>query len=109
MYFAFKTLISALIIAGVTQLSEKTPTLAAFLKSLPITSFMVFFLMKIEGRTNTEMANMSWDILWLVIPSLLLFIIFPLLINKGLNFYASIGVASIVMGIGYAITLKLMT
>ena len=68
MYFFIKTLISALVIAAVTQLSEKSTVGAALLKSLPLTSFLVFFFMKYEGRTNQEISQMSWDILWLVIP-----------------------------------------
>ena len=108
MYFFIKVLISAVIIATVTKLSEKTPVGGALLKSLPLTSFLVFFFMKFEGRTNNEIANMSWDILYLVVPSLVLFIVFPLLLNKGWNFYTSLAISSLVMCIGYAATLKIM-
>jgi hypothetical protein len=51
---------------------------------------------------------MSWDILYLVVPSLVLFIIFPILLNKGWNFYSSLAVSTFVMCIGYAFTLKVM-
>jgi len=108
MYFIVKTMISALVIAGVTQLSEKTPVGAALLKSLPLTSFLVFFFMKYEGRTDQEIISMSWDILYLVIPSLVLFICLPLLMSKGMNFYWSIAVATLVMCACYAVTLKVM-
>lgn len=108
MYFALKTLISALVIAGVTQLSEKTPVGAALLKSLPFTSFLVFFFMKYEGRTDQEIIRMSWDILYLVIPSLILFVSLPLLMSRGVNFYLSMMISTFVMCLGYAITLKVM-
>ncbi len=108
MYFALKTLISALIIAGVTQLSEKTPVGAALLKSLPFTSFLVFFFMKYEGRSDQEIMAMSWDILWLVIPSLLLFLVLPLLLARGFGFGVSLTVATVVMCLGYLVTLRLM-
>lgn len=108
MYFALKTLISALIIASVTYLSEKTTVGAALLKSLPLTSFLVFFFMKFEGRTNQEISRMSWDILWLVVPSLTLFIVFSLLLDMGWNFGTSLAVSSAVMIFAYGITLKLL-
>lgn len=108
MYFFIKVLISAVIIATVTKLSEKTPVGGALLKSLPLTSFLVFFFMKYEGRTNKEIASMSWDILYLVVPSLVLFIIFPMLLNKGWSFYSSLAVSTVIMCIGYGITLKVM-
>lgn len=108
MYFAIKTLISALIIAGVTQLSEKTTIGAALLKSIPLTSFLVFFFMKYEGRTDQEIARMSWDILWLVIPSLSLFVVLPVLLGRGLGFSISLSVATLIMIGSYLITLKLI-
>lgn len=108
MYFFIKTMISAFIIAGVTQLSEKTPVGAALLKSLPLTSLLVFFFMKYEGRSDQEIMNMSWDILFLVIPSLVLFICLPLLMSKGINFYMSMLISTLVMCVFYAVTLKIM-
>lgn len=108
MYFIIKTVLSALIISVVTYLSEKNTIWAALLKSLPLTSFLVFFFMKFEGRTDQELARMSWDILYLVIPSLILFIIFPILLSKGWGFYASLAVSSVVMCFGYIFTLKIM-
>lgn len=109
MYFAIKTLISALVIAGVTHLSEKTTVGAALLKSLPLTSFLVFFFMKYEGRGDQEIARMSWDILWLVVPSLPLFVVLPLLIERGWGFGAALFVATLVMVVAYLISLYLMS
>ncbi|MFA5583072.1 MAG: DUF3147 family protein [Bacteriovoracaceae bacterium] len=109
MYFFIKVLISAVIIATVTKLSEKTPVGGALLKSLPLTSLLVFFFMKYEGRTNKEISSMSWDILYMVIPSLVLFIVFPLLLDRGWSFYTSLAVSTVVMSTGYLITFKILT
>lgn len=108
MYFALKVLISAVLIASVTKLSEKTIVGGALLKTIPLTSFLVFFFMKYEGRTNKEIGRMSWDILYLVIPSLILFIIFPILLDKGWSFGTSLAASTAIMCLGYLVTLKLM-
>lgn len=108
MYFTVKVLISAIIIATVTKLSEKSPVGGALLKSLPLTSLLVFFIMKYEGRTNKEISVMSWDILFLVVPSLVLFIVLPLLLDRGFSFALSLGLSTIVMCLAYGITLKIM-
>ncbi len=108
MYFFIKVLVSSVVIAVVTKLSEKTPIGGALLKSLPLTSFLVFFFMKYEGRTNEEIKEMSWDILYLVIPSLILFIVFPILLDKGWSFYSSLAVSTLIMCLGYVVTLKLI-
>lgn len=109
MYFTLKVLISGLIIATVTKLSEKTPLAGALLKSLPLTSLLVFFIMKYEGRTNKEISLMSWDIFYMVIPSLVLFVIFPILLDRGWSFAGSLAVSTIIMSLGYLITFKIIT
>lgn len=108
MYFTVKVLVSAIIIATVTKLSEKSPVGGALLKSLPLTSLLVFFFMKYEGRTNNEISAMSWDILFLVVPSLVLFIVLPLLLDRGFSFALSLGLSTIIMCLAYGITLKIM-
>lgn len=108
MYFTIKVLLSAVIIALVTKLSEKMPVGGALLKSLPLASFLVFFIMKHEGRTNQEISKMSWDILYLVIPSLILFVVFPLLLDRGWSFALSLAVSTSVMCVGYLVTLKIL-
>lgn len=108
MYFILKTLISALLITVVTQLAEKMPVGSALIKSLPLTSLLVFFIMKYEGRTNHEIMNMSWDILFMVLPSLILFILFPILMGKGLSFGMALGASLVVMSLGYLGMFKIL-
>ena len=109
MYFTVKVLISAFIIAIVTKLSEKSPVGGALLKSLPLTSFLVFIIMKYEGRTNQEISRMSWDILYMVIPSLILFMVFPVLLDRGWSFTLSLAASSAIMSVGYLITFKILS
>lgn len=108
MYFLLKVLISSIVIALVTKLSEKTPVAGALLKSLPLTSLLVFVFMKYEGRTEREIAIMSWDILYMVIPSLILFIALPILLNRGMSFYPALIISTVVMSFGYVITLRMI-
>lgn len=109
MYFVFKALLSGFIIALVTKLSDNFPVGGALVKSLPLTSFLVFFIMKYENKNNNEIAAMSWDILWMVIPSLLLFIILPLMLNKGFSFSISLASATVVMCSAYLLMFKVLT
>ncbi len=108
MYFIAKTLISALIIAVVTQLADKMPKAGALIKSLPITSLIVFLVMKYEGSSDQKIATMSWDILIMVIPSLILFIALPLLINRGIGFYPALVVSTLITAFCYIISFKLL-
>lgn len=107
MYFIMKTLISAVIISIVTAMSDKMQKGGALIKSLPITSIMVFFIMKYEGKSDQQIVSMSWEILYMVIPSLVLFIALPLLMQRGVSFYLSMFIASLLTAGVYLISFKL--
>jgi hypothetical protein len=61
-----------------------------------------------EGRTSQEINAISWDILYMVIPSLILFIIFPILLNRGMSFSLSLITSTLIMSVGYLITFKIL-
>lgn len=108
MGFVFKIIFSAFIIALVTQLADSMPKVGALIKSLPITSLLVFIIMKYEGSSDQQIATMSWDILFMVIPSLVLFVAIPVMINRGFTFYPSLIVGTVVTGLCYLASFKLL-
>ncbi len=107
MYFFIKLLISASIIAIVTQLAEKMPKAGALIISLLITSLLVFFIMKYDGRSNAQIATVSWDVLYMIIPSLVLFIVLPIMLNRGMNFYLFLMISTVFTAGCYLILFKL--
>lgn len=109
MNFILKTFLSALIIALVTTLADRMPKGAALIKSLPITSLMVFFIMYYEGKSDQQIITMSWDVLFMVIPSLILFIAFPLLMQRGVSFYTSMLMATALTSCAYLVSFKLIS
>lgn len=101
--FLIKTLISALIIATVSELSKKENLLAAILASLPLTSLLAMIWLYNDTKDPVKVANLSTGILWAIIPSLVFFLIFPYLIKTGLNFWLSMVVGLLAMGAGYVL------
>ena len=109
MQFILKVLISAIVIAGASELSKRSSFLAALLISLPLTSVLAFIWVYIEQKDVVKIAAMSYSVLWLIIPSLTFFIILPLALNNGLNFYVSIVASSLLTAIAYAIFSYVLT
>lgn len=103
MYFFIKTLITALIIAGISELSRRYSMLAAVLASLPLTSILAFIWIYYETKDDQKIIELSYSIFWLVIPSLLFFIILPLLLKSGVKFTPALIISSIIMACGYAL------
>jgi hypothetical protein len=90
MYYILKVVISALMIVAISEIAKRSSGFAALVASLPLTSLLAFVWLRLEGSTTQEIAGLSSQIFWLVIPSLLLFLLFPWLLKSGLNFWLSL-------------------
>ena len=104
----FKILLTALVILAVAQLSQRDTLLAAVLASIPLVSVLAMMWMNQDGATSEEIIMFSRDIVWLVLPSLLLFIVMPELIERGWNFYPALGGGLCATVIGYFLMIELM-
>ena len=100
--YAAKVLISAVVIVAVTELSKRGGTFwGGILASLPLVSILSFLWIYAETKDSGKIADLSWSILWLVIPSLVLFAALPFLIKRGAGFHAALGGAVLMMAGAY--------
>ncbi|OIR19911.1 hypothetical protein GALL_07960 [mine drainage metagenome] len=95
LYYALKVGISALVIVTIAEIAKRNTAAAALLAAVPLTSLLAFIWMRIEGTEPARIAELSGQIFWLVLPSLVLFLLLPLLIRLGLDFWLSLA-ASVV-------------
>jgi len=101
MNFYIKTLLSALIIAGVSELGKRTTWVAAILVSLPLISILSLLWIYLETKDVGRIITLSQEIFWAVLPSLLFFVALPFLLKRGLSFYMALGGSVVVMVLGY--------
>jgi len=94
LYFALKVIVSAFLIAAVSEIAKRSSGFAALLAALPLTSLLAFVWLHVEGSGPDEIANLSRQIFWLVIPSLLLFLLLPTLLKAGMGFWISLAVSA---------------
>lgn len=94
LYFALKVLVSALLIVAISEIAKRSTGFAALVASLPLTSLIAFVWLHLEASPPERIAELSSQIFWLVIPSLLLFLLLPLLLRHGLNFWVSLALSA---------------
>jgi len=100
--FLIKVLVSALLIAGASELARRSTLAGALLVSLPLTSVLAMIWLWQEGATNARIADFAGAVLWLVLPSLLLFIVTPLMLRGGFGFWSSLAAGCAATLAGYA-------
>ena len=94
LYYATKIIVSALLIVAISEIAKRSTGLAALLASLPLTSLLAFVWLHVEDSPPERIAELSSQIFWLVLPSLLLFLLLPVLLRHGLNFWLSLGLSA---------------
>jgi hypothetical protein len=102
--FLVKLLISALLVAGASELARRSTIAGAILVSLPLTSVLAILWLWHDTHDVQRVARFGTDILWLVLPSLLLFIVLPFGLRLGWGFWLSLGIAVVATLAAYAAT-----
>ena len=103
MYFLLKTAVTALIVAAVSELARRYSLFAAAIASLPLTSILAFIWIYAESKDAQKVADLSYAVLWLVLPSLLFFLMLPLLIKAGFKFAPALLLSCLIMSAGYGV------
>lgn len=101
-FFLVKVVVTALVVAGVSEISKRFPLVGSMIISFPLISILTFIWIYTESKDVPRLVTMSRDIFWLVLPSLLFFIVLPVLLARGVPFVWSMLAACAVMSAGYA-------
>jgi len=108
-YF-IKILISAVLIVIISEISKRTSFWGGLIASLPITSLLAIIWLYIDTGDRKKVSNLSTNIFWFVLPSLLFFITLPFFISKlGWNVYLSIVLSSAITMFGYYVMATILS
>jgi hypothetical protein len=106
-YYIVKVFVTAIIVVLVAEISKRSTVIGALLASLPLVSILAFIWLYIDTKDAVRIAELSSQILWLVIPSLLFFVLLPVFLKSGISFPLSMIYAIAGMLAGYGVTVYL--
>ena len=101
MYLLLKALLSGAIIAAASEIARRSSLIGAILVSLPLTSILAAIWLYRDTRDAGEVAALSWSILWVIVPSLVFFVVLPLALRT-LDFWPSLALACVATAVSYA-------
>ena len=99
--YAFKVGVSALLIVAIAEIAKRSTGFAALVASLPLTSLLAFVWLHLDGTAATEICTLSRQVFWMVLPSLILFLLLPVLLERGWAFWPSLGISMLASVAGY--------
>lgn len=103
-----KGVISGALVVAATEASKRSPAAGAILVSLPLTSIIALAVLWLDTGDERQVMDLSWAILWIVLPSVVLFVALPLLMRFGVHFWVALPLACAIMAVGYVGYAKLL-
>jgi len=86
-----KAVISGVLVALIAEISRRNASIAALLAALPIVSVLAILWMYHDTGDVKQIANFSMGVFWYVLPSLIFFVLLPVLLRSAhLPFYVAL-------------------
>jgi|TARA_B110000495_G_scaffold129452_1_gene112610 hypothetical protein len=98
-----KGLFSGAVIVTASEIAKRSATFGALVISLPLASIIALTSLYNETSDVEKVAEFAEGILWLVLPSLVLFITLPIMLRKNIGFEVAMASSIIFTLIAYGI------
>ena len=102
-----KGIFSGAVVVIASEVAKKTAVFGALITSIPIISVLSLTWLYEDTKDTAQVADFAESILWLVLPSTLLFILLPYLLRQGWSFENSMltGITATILAYGIVIFL----
>jgi uncharacterized membrane protein (GlpM family) len=105
--FIIKTFLSAIIIAIISTVSKRYPGMGGLIASLPLTSLLAMIWLYQETQDVQKVVNLSNSIFYMILPSLIFFIVLPYFIRH-FSFYPALIYSILVLSTTYLIYIQIL-
>ena len=92
-YYLLKIAITTALIVAISEVAKRSSLLGAILASIPLISVMAMIWLYVDTKDVHKVSALATGVFWLVLPSLALFLVLPLLLKHGVNFYLSMTIS----------------
>jgi hypothetical protein len=108
-YLLVKALLSALIIVAVSEIARRSAGLGALVASLPLISVLGMIWLWRDTGDPARMAAHAQATFWYVLPSLPMFLLIPLLLRRGIEFWPALLAGCVLTVLLYAAMTALLS
>ncbi len=84
-----KYLITAGVVVAISEAARRSDKLGGLVAALPLVTFLALIWMYVEKQPAEKIANHAWYTFWYVVPTLPMFLAFPVLLPR-LGFWTTL-------------------
>jgi len=77
-----KYLVTAGVVVLVSELAKRSDKIGAFVAALPLITVLALIWLYVEKQPQDKIANHAWYTFWYVVPTLPMFLTFPVLLSR---------------------------
>jgi hypothetical protein len=90
-----KYLITAAVVVIVSEAAKRSDRLGGLLAALPLVTVLALIWLYVERQPQSKIANHAWYTFWYVVPTLPMFLAFPVLLPR-LGFWPTLLVCMVI-------------
>ncbi len=92
-YLIAKAFVSGIIIALASEVAKRSPGFGALIAALPLVSILAMIWLWRDTSDPARIASYAEATFWLVLPTLPMFLLLPLLLRNGAEFWPALGLS----------------
>lgn len=77
-----KYLLTAAVVVVVSEVAKRSDRLGGFIAALPLVTFLALVWLYVEKQPQDKISNHAWYTFWYVVPTLPMFLAFPVLLSR---------------------------
>jgi hypothetical protein len=81
-YLLFKYLVTSFLIVAISEIAKRSDKIGALLTALPLISVLTLIWLYLEKQPLDKVGAYASNTFWYVLPTLPLFLVFPLLLER---------------------------
>ncbi len=81
-WVATKYLITAALVVLISEAAKRSDKLGGLMAALPLVTILTLIWLYLENQPEAKIANHAWYTFWYVIPTLPMFLVFPMLLSR---------------------------
>ena len=78
-YLITKYLITAGLVVVISEVAKRSDKLGGFIAALPLVTVLTLIWLHVEHQPDSKIQNHAWYTFWYVLPTLPMFLLFPML------------------------------
>ena len=90
-----KYLVTAAVVVLVSELAKRSDKLGGLVAGLPLVTVLTLVWLYLENQSEEKIANHAWYTFWYVVPTLPMFLAFPMLLPR-LGFWPALAVCVVI-------------